>query len=85
MSQSQSPDLQHALVSLLLTTMRQLADAGEVETACRLAGQACALLRRTDPQAMQRFNVLLHRLSLSPAYRNRRVQARQPRGPGRNR
>ncbi len=60
------------LVSLLITSLEQLASAGEVESACRLAGQACALLRHEDEQAAQRFNSLLHRLVLSPAYRTQR-------------
>jgi len=60
------------LVSLLLVSLEQLAGAGEVESACRLAGQACALLRHDDEQAAQRFNSLLHRLVLSPAYRTQR-------------
>ncbi len=52
------------LADLLLVSLRELAAAGEVETACRLAGQACARLRRTDPRTTQRFNALLHRLLL---------------------
>ena len=63
-----TPEQPRDLVSLLLVSLEQLAAAGEAEAACRLAGQVCALLRRDDPQSTQRFNVLLHRLSLSPAY-----------------
>lgn len=51
------------LVGLLIQSLEQLAAAGEVEAACRLAGQACALLRQHDPRATQRFNALLHRLT----------------------
>ena len=69
------PEPPRDLVSLLLASLEQLAAAGEVEAACRLAGQACALLRRDDPRATQRFNVLLHRLSLSPAYATLRERA----------
>jgi hypothetical protein len=54
------------LADLLLVSLRQLAAAGEVEAACRLAGQACALLRQNDARAAQRFNALLHRLTRQP-------------------
>jgi len=59
------------LVGLLLSSLEKLAAAGEVDAACRLAGQACALLRHEDPRATQRFNVLLHRLTLGAPYRPR--------------
>jgi hypothetical protein len=48
---------------ILLASITALAAAGEVETACRLAGQACVALRGTDPAAANRFNALLHRLT----------------------
>jgi hypothetical protein len=51
------------LVEILLASLTELAAAGRVETACRLAGQACAALRRRDRKAEHRFNALLHRLS----------------------
>ena len=50
------------LPEILLTSLTALAAAGEVEQACRLAGQACAELRHTDPAAWHRFNVFLHRM-----------------------
>lgn len=50
------------LVELLVASLRQLADAGDIEGACRLAGHACAATRLTDPKAQHRFNALLHRL-----------------------
>ena len=53
---------QAALVLLLLESLKKLADAGEGEFACRIAGKACAALRHDDPQQWQRFNALLHRL-----------------------
>ncbi|MGO9681299.1 MAG: hypothetical protein ACLPTZ_01565 [Beijerinckiaceae bacterium] len=53
----------HALVEILLTSLEALAAAGEPDAACRLAGQACAALRRGDPAAWRRFNALLHRLT----------------------
>jgi hypothetical protein len=48
---------------ILLASITALAAAGEVENACRLAGQACVALRSTDPAAARRFDVLLHRLT----------------------
>ena len=73
-----TPEQPRDLVSLLLASLEQLAAAGEVEVACRLAGQACALLRLDDPRSTQRFNVLLHRLSLSPAYATLGNEAADP-------
>ncbi len=51
------------LVDILIDSLVALAAAGEVEAACRLAGQACVTLRHTDQAAARRFDVLLHRLS----------------------
>jgi len=50
------------LVGLLLDALQKLADTGEVDVACRIAGQACAALRRRDAKSEHRFNALLHRL-----------------------
>lgn len=47
---------------LLLDALQKLADAGEVDAACRIAGKACVILRRTAPKDERRFNALLHRL-----------------------
>lgn len=54
------------LIGLLVTSLEKLAAAGEVDAACRLAGEACAVLRPTDPRGTQRFNALLHRLTRPP-------------------
>ena len=64
-----TPDDQ--VVVLLLDALRKLADAGEVDAACRVAGRACVVLRRSDPKSERRFNALLHRLTrrLEPAQR----------------
>jgi hypothetical protein len=51
------------LTGLLLSSLEALAKTGEVDAACRLAGQACAFLRRDDPGGWRKFNALLHRLS----------------------
>lgn len=56
-----SPERQIAL--LLLDALQKLADAGEVDAACRIAGRACVILRRGSPGNERRFNVLLHRLT----------------------
>lgn len=50
------------IVVLLLDALQKLADAGEVDAACRIAGKACVALRRSDPRSERRFNALLHRL-----------------------
>jgi hypothetical protein len=47
---------------LLLEALQKLADAGEADAACRIAGKACAILRRAAPKDERRFNALLHRL-----------------------
>lgn len=47
---------------LLLDALQKLADAGEADAACRIAGKACAILRRAAPKDERRFNALLHRL-----------------------
>ena len=49
------------LASILLDSFGELAKVGEVETACRLAGRACARLRHAEPQTARGFDVFLHR------------------------
>lgn len=53
----------YELAKLFVSSLEALAAAGEVETACRLAGKACILLRSSDPRGARRFNALLHRLT----------------------
>jgi hypothetical protein len=50
------------LASVLLASLEALAATGQADAACRLAGQACAELRQSDPVTWQRFNVFLHRM-----------------------
>lgn len=57
------PDTTDSLSGVLLASLYTLAEAGEAEAACRFAGRACAILRRTSPTSARRFNVLLHRLT----------------------
>lgn len=51
-----------ALAPLLLESLNALADAGEVDHACRIAGRACMQLRGMDEMAARRFDVWLHRM-----------------------
>jgi len=51
------------IADILLASLKELAAAGQVETACRLAGQACAALRNDAPDAWSAFNVFLHRFA----------------------
>jgi hypothetical protein len=48
---------------ILLASLSALAAVGDVENACRLAGQACVALRGADPAVARRFDILLHRLT----------------------
>lgn len=51
------------LSQILRMSLMVLAEKGEVDQACRLAGQACHVLRHDEPRNWQVFNALLHRLS----------------------
>ena len=51
------------LSDILLASLKALAEAGEPDAACRLAGSAGAAWRRDEPEQWSRFNKLLHRLS----------------------
>ncbi len=53
---------QEQVVLLLLDALQKLADAGEADAACRIAGKACVILRGAAPRDERRFNALLHRL-----------------------
>lgn len=50
------------LPEILLESVTALAAAGEVDHACRLAGQAHAVLRHTDPRAARRLNAFMHKM-----------------------
>lgn len=54
------------LVAVYLDGLRQLAAGGHVEEACRLAGRACAALRRSDLANWKKFNAFLHRTAATP-------------------
>lgn len=56
-----SRDCETPLVAILLASLDALMSAGEADTACRLAGQACAALRGRDDAGWRRFNAFLHR------------------------
>jgi hypothetical protein len=49
------------LCDILLASLARLAESGETEAACRLAGRAHAALRLEAPDAARRFDVFLHR------------------------
>ncbi|KQY99392.1 hypothetical protein ASD45_00195 [Pseudolabrys sp. Root1462] len=49
------------LEKLLLESLKALAALGQIEAACRLAGQACAALRENSPTSWKAFNAFLHR------------------------
>ncbi len=51
------------LSRILMACLETLVAVGEIEAACRFAGRACVTLRHDAPQAEQRFNTLLHRLT----------------------
>lgn len=51
------------LADILLASLNELAAAGRIESACRLAGQACAALREDSPAAWKGFNAFLHRFA----------------------
>jgi len=51
------------IADLLLESLHSLAQAGEAENACRLAGRTYALLRTAQPDVARRFDVFLHRLT----------------------
>jgi hypothetical protein len=51
------------LCDILLASLKAMADCGQTEAACRLAGRACVLLRHPRPDIARRFDVLLHRLT----------------------
>jgi hypothetical protein len=47
---------------LLLDGLQKLANAGETDAACDIAGKASVILRRASSRDERRFNALLHRL-----------------------
>jgi hypothetical protein len=51
------------LAEIVLETITALAGAGEIEAACRFAGQACVAMRHADPATARPFDALLHRLT----------------------
>jgi hypothetical protein len=51
------------LSEILLASITALAATGEIEQACRRAGEAYVTLRQADPVAARRFDVFLHRMT----------------------
>src|SRR5512146_311860 len=60
-----------ALNRLLIRALKALGDAGESETACRLAAEAWAALRKERPGEAERLNGALHYLT-RPTSRQRK-------------
>ena len=53
---------QEQVIGLLLDGLQKLANAGETDAACDIAGKASVILRRASSRDERRFNALLHRL-----------------------
>jgi hypothetical protein len=51
---------------LLDRAVRALAEAGERDTACRLAAEGWWLVREPAPRAARRLNATLHHLTVHP-------------------
>ncbi len=58
-----APCVPAGVVGILLASLEALAAAGQVDAACRFAGQACVSLRHDDAHGERQFNALLHRLA----------------------
>lgn len=54
------------LATLLDRALRDLAATGQVDAACRIAAEGWWVLKEPAPDAAQRLNVLLHRLTAPP-------------------
>lgn len=63
------------LARILDQALRELGDAGEVESACRMAASAYALLEKWDPVAAERFTGTLHHLTCRLPREGRGVRA----------
>jgi len=61
--QSADSALTVTVCNVLLDSLRALADVGEADAACRLAGRAYVTLRHSQPALARRFDILLHRLA----------------------
>ena len=72
------------LAEILARSLDELAAAGRVDTACALAGLACAATRLSDIEQWKRFNALLHRWSAKapePAGTGSEETPARPRAP----
>ena len=63
------------LARILDQALRELGDAGQVESACRMAASAYALLEKWDPAAAERFTGTLHHLTCRRPQGGSRVRA----------
>lgn len=63
------------LARILDQALRELGDAGQMESACRMAASAYALLEKWDPGAAERFTGTLHHLTCGTPPGGPRVRA----------
>lgn len=58
-----TPDPLSSLNRVFAQALLRLGDAGEIDSACRLAAQAWSLLRHDHPKEAKRLNDVLHNLT----------------------
>jgi hypothetical protein len=54
-----------AMARVLTQGLKALADSGQADLACRLAGQAYVAVRLSHPPVARRFNAFLHQYASS--------------------
>lgn len=65
-----TPEPLSSLNRLFIQALLRMGDAGEIDSACRLAAQAWSLLRHDQPKEAKRLNDVLHNLT-NPRRRSR--------------
>ncbi len=63
MNEASPTDTLKALNKLLISVLRDLADAGQLDQACTYSGQAWRVLRDAAPEEASKHNGLLHALT----------------------
>lgn len=58
-----TPDPLAPLNRLFMQALLRMGDAGEIDTACRLAAQGWSLLRHDRPKEAERLNGVMHNLT----------------------
>jgi len=59
----ETPDPLASLNRLFMQALLRVGDAGEIDTACRLAAQGWSLLRHDWPKEAERLNGVMHNLT----------------------